>query len=156
MKSGKLTHARNRAAPVAPAGILWHAIPDDDDRGPSKTFPRCADGDELLARVNGEVVEVMVDRRHGCAFIGPDGKAVDPDAIAERPRSTRSGNHVSPRHVVQLPAAPDEIARFQAAADEEGLSFARWLLEAARAYALIQRSADGTLTDSDWRKVVRG
>ena len=151
-----MTRARKGAAPVAPAGILWHVIPDDDDRGQSKTFPRCADGDELLARVNGEVVEVMVDRRHGCAFIGPDGKAVDPDAIAERPRTSRSGQHVTERLRVNLPATAEEARKFRAAAEEEGLPLAQWLLEAARAYALIQKSADGTLTDSDWRKVVRG
>jgi hypothetical protein len=51
----------------------------------------CADGDELLARVSGEVIEVTVDRRHGCAFRREDGEAVDPDAIAERPRPSRFG-----------------------------------------------------------------
>jgi hypothetical protein len=63
---------------------LWHVIPDDDDRGPSKTFPACHDGDELLARVGGEVIEITVERRNGVRFVGPDGEAVEPDAIAER------------------------------------------------------------------------
>ena len=152
-----MTRARKGAAPVAPAGILWHVIPDDDDRGPSKTFPRCADGDELLARTaHGEVVAVTVRWDNGCAFIGPDGEAVDADAIAERPRTSRSGQHVTERLRVNLPATAEEARQFRAAAEEEGLPLAQWLLEAARAYALIQRSADGTLTDSDWRKVVRG
>lgn len=155
-----MTRARNGAAPVAPAGILWHVIPDDDDCGPSKTFPPCRDGDKLLARVNGEAIEVTVDRRHGVGFIGPDGESLDPrsiDAIALRPaRSSRSGKHVADRLRVNLPASPEEVAQFRAAAEEEGLPLAQWLLEAARAYALIAKRPDGELTDADWRKVVRG
>lgn len=91
------------------AGVVWHVIPDDDDCGPSKTFPRCDDGDELLARTaSGDVVEVTVSRRHGCAFIGPDGEAVEADAIARRPaRPYRSGTRVTEaqwreRGIVQL------------------------------------------------------
>lgn len=142
------------------AGVVWHVIPDDDDCGPSKTFPRCDDGDELLARVGDEVIEVTVSRRHGVGFIGPDGESIDPhsiDAIARRPvRASRSGKHVADRLRVNLPASPEEAAQFRAAAEEEGLPLAQWLLEAARAYALIAKRPDGELTDADWRKVVRG
>lgn len=81
-----MTRARNGAATVAPlSGVAWYAIPDDDDRGPSRSFPRCEDGDELLARTeSGDVVEITVERRHGVRFVGPDGEHVEAEAIATR------------------------------------------------------------------------
>lgn len=85
----------------------------------------------------------MTRARNGAAPVAPAG-------------ASRSGKNVSPRHVVQLPAAPDELARFRAAAEEEGLPLGQWLVEAARAYKLMGKRPDAQLTDEDWRKVVRG
>jgi len=87
-----VTRARNGAAAAAPVRpIYWHTLPyeqsDETGRWPNNMLP-CADGDELLARVDGEVVTVTVDRTHGCAFRREDGEAVEPDAIATPPRRT--------------------------------------------------------------------
>ena len=132
-----MTRARNGAAPGAPAGILWHVIPDDDDRGPSKTFPRCADGDELLVRTpHGEVVEVTVHWDNGCAFIGPDGEAVEAAAIAERPRNPRSGTRLTEAERaatcerserLQVRLRPGYAARLRALSEADGYSVAEWV-----------------------------
>lgn len=67
---------------------------------------------------------------------------------------SRSGKHTSPR--VEFHANADEIARWRADAEEEGLSLSDWMREAARAYYLIGQRKDGRLTDADWRRVVAG
>lgn len=85
----------------------------------------------------------MTRARNGAASVAPT-------------RASRSGKHVAERLRVNLPASPAEVAQFRAAAETEGLTLASWLLEAARAYALIAKRPDGELTDADWRKVVRG
>ena len=70
-------------------------------------------------------------------------------------RASRSGAHRTPRVPVQLPATAAEMARFREAAEEEGQTFSRWLLEAARAYELMGKRPDAVLTDEDWHEVVR-
>lgn len=138
-----VTRARNGAVvrdlrTTAPARApAWHVIPDDDDRGPSKTFPPCADGDELLARLpDGEVVPVTVDRRGGCWFVGPDGDRVDPDAIATRPtlayrpgaRVTEAQHRAAGLHAlkVRLPAA--YVAKLDALCEDSGYSRAEQIM----------------------------
>lgn len=121
-----MSRARNVATGVAPTqAIAWHVIPDDDDRGPSKTFPRCADGDELLARVGNDVIDVMVERRHGVRFIGPDGEAVEPDAIATRPRrasrtQSEASRRASGRVRLQVRITEEQRRRLQWIQDQDG------------------------------------
>ncbi len=106
--------------------IAWHVIPDDDDRGPSKTFPPCRDGDELLARVNGEALPVTVERRNGVRFVGEDGEAVEPDAIAERPavrRETRTEADMRDRYdTVKLRLPLGYAAKLDAICEDSGMS----------------------------------
>ncbi len=64
----------------------------------------------------------------------------------------RSSRHKSPRHVVQLPVTPAELAQFRAAAAEEGIGLGEWLRSAARAY--VRMDEHGELTDKDWREIV--
>lgn len=59
----------------------WYPLPFDE--GIPKYAPRCADGDELEARVGDEVLTVTVCRRRGCAFLDESGEPVEPDAIRE-------------------------------------------------------------------------
>jgi hypothetical protein len=55
---------------------------------------------------------------------------------------------------VQLPATPEELEQFRAAAAEEDQPLGRWLLEAARAYRLMAMRDDAQLTDADWHAIV--
>lgn len=65
-----------------------------------------------------------------------------------------SGRHKSPRP--KFAASAEELARWKAVADDEGLSLADWVREACRAYELGRKRPGGNLTDADWRKVVAG
>lgn len=77
-----MTRARNGVASVAPGrAVTWYPLPFDE--GIPKYAPRCADGDEILVRkADGTVVTCTVERHHGEYYIGPDGEAVEAEAIA--------------------------------------------------------------------------
>lgn len=131
-----MTRARDGAASAAHArAIQWHRLPYEQDeetgRWPNRMLP-CADGDELLARVGDEVVEVTVDRRHGCAFRLEDGEAVEPDAIAERTRRHQSETEAARRaaglHALKIRIPSSYVAKLDAICEESGYSRAETIM----------------------------
>jgi hypothetical protein len=109
-----------------PPAVTWYAIPFDE--GVLRGAPALQDGDEILVRIDGEVVPVTCDRRHGVtALVGQDGEDVEwssVDAIAHRPRRAPARSRTD-----QLAARllPGYVARVRALAESEGYTISEWI-----------------------------
>jgi hypothetical protein len=118
--------------------IAWHTIPFDADDVP-RGAPSCNDGEEILVRIDGETVPVTCYRdQRGHRIVDDEGEAVDwsrVDAIAHRPRPSRSGSRLTEAdyraaglRVLKIRIPADYLAKLDAICDDSGLSRAEQVM----------------------------